>query len=152
MEDLTKSKTMTHLENSGLLKPLAEKPLATAIFCQIYHWLRQTHGKWAFYKQRDKVAERRENLELQLYLKSDAKAPDDLKVLKGFPLKLSPELISCFVKEVVAPLLINSRWVLKSTDIFLNQEVSPFLFGRARIRFTVPNPRPPKLSIFVSNF
>lgn len=118
------SKTLTFLRKSSFFKDLLEKPSCAVIFCQIYKWLSSTQNLRTLYKKVDKVADRRESLDLHLFSKTTKDSPNDLKILKTFPINQSVDLIFSFVKDVVVPLLIDNDWVLKCTQVFLCQEVS----------------------------
>ena len=123
MHLVTKSETLRKLQENCPWAKTDIDPVCLALFCQICKWLRTTGNSISKYKNETKVAERRELLNLHLHRKTKENNEDELAILKTFPIDLSWEFISCFVRDVVVPILIDDDWVLKCSDIFMSEEV-----------------------------
>jgi hypothetical protein len=124
MINLKESKTLTYLRKASFFKDLSKKPACVVLFSQIFKWLSTTQNLRSLYKTVDKVAGRRESLDMHLFMKTPNNSPNDLKILKTFPINQSVDFIFSFVKDVVVPLLLDNEWVLKCTQVFLCEEVS----------------------------
>ena len=123
MLNTNQSKTLEHLQANCSLTEIEENPVNSGLFCQIYNWLQQKPEKMKQYRSHSKVAERRDELNLNLFNKKNKNSKNSLKVLKTFPFTLSSGFIPCFVRDAVIPLLINDPSVLKCGEIFLFEEV-----------------------------
>jgi hypothetical protein len=79
------------------------------------------------YSNYSKVAQRRDSMNLHLFKKSSENNQNEFQILKDFPINCMGNMISCFVRDTVIPLLIASPFALEFTDIFYEDKVF-FLF------------------------
>ena len=131
------SKTLEHLKNKFSLTEIQDNPVNLGLFSQIYSWLQTKPNKMSQYKSHSKIAERRDELNLNLFKKKNENSKDSLKVLKKFPLTVS-SFISCFIRDAAIPLLINDASVLKCGEIFLFKEVTLYLSGSSEFPILFP--------------
>lgn len=129
MQEFKSSETMHFLRNSVNLKDSGLNFRGLALFCQVYKWLQTSPCTIDNYEKRHKVNVRRKSLNLNLFRKIDETPENELKILKTFPVLSSPDFIACFIRDAIIPFLVDSVWALKSTNIFLHNQVIFFNIG-----------------------
>jgi len=133
MQERISSKTLIDLRNIFCLESLENDSHSLALFCQIFHWLKTANSKMNEYSNYSKVAQRRDSMNLHLFKKSSENNQNEFQILKDFPINHMGNMISCFVRDTVIPLLIASPFVLEFSDIFYDDKV--IFFGLFRDTF-----------------
>ena len=123
MQNFKSSETLDLLKNCAEFENSNMKFVQIALFSQIFEWLRSKNDEFQKYRKKHKVNDRRDSLNLHLFQKVGESPENELKILKAFPALASSEFLACSVREAIIPFLIDSAWALKSTNIFLHNEV-----------------------------